>query len=126
MCILSDCEVGCDVEKVQKGKAALAERFFHTDECRMLKTQKSEAEKDDFFFRLWTLKESLIKATGSGFSMPMNGLCCQIKKSLLFLEKEIDGQLFRANELSLEIGYRYAVCSAEPIEFETEFVSIME
>jgi len=83
MCVLSDVEVGCDVEKVRKGKTAIAERFFHKDELRMLASLPNEDEKDELFFRFWTLKESLIKASGDGFFLPMVDLCCQAKENSL-------------------------------------------
>jgi 4'-phosphopantetheinyl transferase len=63
------CEVGVDVERRRRLAAApaLAERIFHPREQAWLATQ---ACFDDAFFRMWTLKEALLKAAGIGFSQP--------------------------------------------------------
>ncbi|WP_142334820.1 4'-phosphopantetheinyl transferase family protein, partial [Bacillus pseudomycoides] len=40
---------------------------------------KLPIEKDDYFYDLWTLKESYVKAIGKGLSIPLNSFT--IKKS---------------------------------------------
>ena len=72
MCAISDGEVGCDVENVSIGRLGVAERFFTVAERGFIDIGKNEKEKNERFFRLWTLKESFIKAVGAGFSLPMN------------------------------------------------------
>jgi 4'-phosphopantetheinyl transferase len=61
--------VGVDVERCRRLAAApaLAERIFHPREQAWLATQPCF---DDAFFRMWTLKEALLKAAGTGFSQP--------------------------------------------------------
>lgn len=65
-------DIGCDVESVTVLKTGIAERFFAREERGLLVSLTSENEKTDLFFRLWTLKESFIKATGLGFSLPFD------------------------------------------------------
>lgn len=65
-------EIGCDVETVYASKSGIAERFFAREEKDVLCGMSSEKEKTDLFFRLWTLKESFVKATGLGFSLPFD------------------------------------------------------
>jgi 4'-phosphopantetheinyl transferase len=65
-------EVGVDVEQIRpmENLAKLAERFFMASEASAL-AALSEETRTAAFFRVWTRKESLLKATGIGIA---NGL----------------------------------------------------
>jgi len=65
-------EVGADVEYIRplRDPIALAKRYFTPGELSEL-TSTPQAERTDCFFRLWTQKEALLKATGQGIA---NGL----------------------------------------------------
>ena len=49
---------------------SLADRYFSTEEARQLRATP-QSEQRDFFFQLWTLKESYIKARGMGLAIPL-------------------------------------------------------
>ena len=74
LCSLSDAELGCDVETPRRVNAALVRRFFHPDEQRWL-FSLPQGEQDAAFLRLWTLKESYVKAIGLGLSLPLDAFC---------------------------------------------------
>lgn len=61
-------EVGVDIELMDFRKNVLdvAERFFSHEEYKFIKEKKS-GERVDTFYRIWSLKESYVKATGNGF-----------------------------------------------------------
>ena len=64
----SDLEVGVDVEapRTLHGDAlSLAARFCHPEECRAL-TAMPERGREAAFLRIWTARESLVKALGTG------------------------------------------------------------
>ena len=64
---LSKQTVGVDLEHFRPiDWRRISERFFHPEERAFL-AHSSEPEKD--FFRIWTLKESYLKAEGTGFSV---------------------------------------------------------
>ena len=65
----SDSEVGCDIEEITDIDLAVAERFFNRDEYEAIMSLKDE-ERCSAFFRCWTMKESYMKATGMGMSLP--------------------------------------------------------
>ena len=71
ICAVGDEELGCDVERVRDFDLQLAKRFFHPEEGAWIFSLPEE-ERRDAFFRLWTLKESYMKAVGLGFSLPMS------------------------------------------------------
>lgn len=61
--------VGIDLEYLRQipNVQQLAERFFSPDESTMINTLNKE-EQQEFFFRLWTIKEAYLKATGEGLA----------------------------------------------------------
>lgn len=57
---------GVDIEQIAPYSDAVAKRVFTPREQAWLKRQES----DDAFYRLWTGKESIMKALGLGFQLP--------------------------------------------------------
>lgn len=77
LCALSPSPVGCDAETISSARPELAERFFHPSERRWL-SALPPSEYDEAFFRLWTLKESYLKATGLGLSGGLESFCVDL------------------------------------------------
>ncbi len=69
-CIVSEWECGIDCEPVRQYRPNVMRRAFSEREISLIENAPEE-ERDLLFFRLWTLKESYIKATGMGLSFPM-------------------------------------------------------
>lgn len=67
--VSSDREVGCDIEKIVDAPLEVTDRFFHLKEAEYI---KSAEDKNRAFFTLWTLKESYMKMTGRGMSLPLD------------------------------------------------------
>jgi 4'-phosphopantetheinyl transferase len=65
-------EVGVDIEQTRtmSDLFSVAERVFSSAERERLK-QTSEDRQHEMFFRLWTRKESFIKALGEGMRFPL-------------------------------------------------------
>ena len=66
LCVIADTEVGCDIEEIKEYKVKVAERCFTPKENAYI---ESTNDKNDMFYRLWTLKESYLKCIGKGFSL---------------------------------------------------------
>lgn len=66
--------VGIDMEQLERADAGrkIAYRFFMQEEAEYLAGVKAEREAEYAFTRLWTRKESYLKATGFGMRLPMN------------------------------------------------------
>jgi 4'-phosphopantetheinyl transferase len=67
----ADAEIGADIEKITAYDGAVAARCFTEEELRWLEEQGG----DEAFFVLWTAKESVMKASGLGFSLPPRSFC---------------------------------------------------
>lgn len=116
MCAIGDVPVGCDVQKIEdKSERALkiAKRFFTKEEFEKLMSVEEKGERNAFFFRMWTLKESYIKCVGGGLAIPLD--------SFSVLEgRTPDG--FSLHSFVHSDGYRYS-CTAKKCASEISFVS---
>lgn len=67
-CAVHDGPVGLDVEEVRSRDSLPAERVLAPGEFRRFQALPP-APARDYFYRLWTLKESLLKAMGTGLGL---------------------------------------------------------
>lgn len=106
MVCFSDFEVGCDIEKIKTVDKALAERFFCESEAKL-------ACENDMFFRLWTLKESYIKAKGKGLAIPLSSF------EIVFEDEKPrikDGSEYSLYEISSFDGFKSSLCIKAPLD----------
>lgn len=68
----SDQNVGVDVEKMGKDRREIAERFFTVREIQQMHACPTQDSQIHFFYQLWTLKESYMKAIGKGMTMSLS------------------------------------------------------
>ncbi len=64
VCALGEIEVGIDVEQIRGISESMEKRVLSKEEREWV----SGKEREEAFIRLWTLKESYVKATGEGLS----------------------------------------------------------
>lgn len=67
--VVSDGEVGCDIERNVNAPLEIAEHYFHSTEREYI---EAASDPGKAFFTLWTLKESYMKMTGRGMSLPLD------------------------------------------------------
>ncbi len=113
ICAVSDFEVGCDIEKISEAREDIAKRFFAPCEYEALMSYAAGPCRDEFFFRLWTLKESYIKYTGRGLGTGLDTFAIKADDPIEFLYgAENVPYLTHYSEIE---GYSLSVCSEEPI-----------
>ena len=110
VCLVSDRECGCDTEKVRDANLKIATRYFSPPERDLLLSLSDSDEQNRMFFRLWTLKESFMKATGLGFSLPMSGFSIRISGDSVSVDQTSDPFSYSFSEFDFGDGYRYACC----------------
>lgn len=71
ICSMGEQEIGNDIERVRPGKLRVAEHFFAEEEKAWLYQAKRPEEQESRMFRIWTIKESFLKVTGLGMSLPL-------------------------------------------------------
>ena len=114
LCALSDAELGCDVEGTRRFDPALARRFFHPDETAWLLSLPPR-EQDAAFLRLWTLKESYLKAVGLGLSLPLDAFRILPEGDGFTLTRQEDARPWALRSFDAE-DCLCAVCAFSPPE----------
>lgn len=131
-----DTIVGIDIMRnCYKGGKSLNEFFrimhrnFHLNEWAYINKGKTDTEKTNLFYRFWCLKESYVKATGTGLTIDLKKICfipkSELKKDVILSDTElfINGQLmadWRFHEYLFD-NYTITVCikgSITPINFK--------
>ncbi len=110
-CAVSPYEIGCDVEKIGGGGLPLARRFFHPAEIELLAAAAPE-EQQLLFCRLWTLKESFVKATAEGLRLPLSSFEIRFSENGV-LPVSRDGHDYFFRELTGVPGYCAALCTRD-------------
>src|SRR5436190_3681992 len=79
---ISNAEVGIDLERDRPIEHVdLARRYFHANEVAAITASRDEAEQRRAFFLVWTLKEAVVKALGTGLSTPLDSFEVEIGAS---------------------------------------------
>ena len=134
VCGLSTCahlKLGVDIENLdRRTDPALAERFFSEPETAYLRRITDNESKRRAFLKIWTLKESFIKAIGTGMATPLGDFAFEDIDSpepvIRMLSDRLDhGDQWRFNVFSPKPGYiaATAVCTGEstpPAELKVE------
>ncbi len=103
--------VGIDVEQVQDIDLDISKNYFSPDEHEDL---MSKPDKFDYFFTLWSLKESYIKILGKGLSHPLNAFSIKfLNPEEIFIKvggRRIEDKFFR--QYDIDKSYKLGVCAA--------------
>ena len=70
VCAVHDAPVGVDIQCFHDFDIALVDRFYSAEEREYV---LSSDDKTNAFYTVWTKKESLLKAAGTGLTVPLNG-----------------------------------------------------
>ena len=110
ICAISDEEVGVDIEKIEKAPVEVAEHYFHSREYKLIRSKASE-EVDEYFYKMWTLKESYIKWIGKGLSKQLDSFS---------INEDINNEFYigenkelRLNQCKFDKDYIISLCSKE-------------
>lgn len=100
--------IGIDVERTIPIGMDLAQRFFSNEEYSDLIELKDRAQLE-YFYDLWTLKESYIKAKGKGLSIPLKSFTIFKDKS----EFKVKGreEKYHLKQYSFNDAYKLSVCA---------------
>lgn len=129
ICSIGAYAAGNDIEHARKGSVRIAERFFAKEELDWIHRVESPADMEERVLRIWTMKESFLKVTGKGMSLPLQDF-------VILMEPGVDTKEFKIRhnvndktyyikeydmpEIFKESGsYKISVCS-EDSAFETQ------
>ncbi len=101
LCALANLPCGCDCEQIGRGSPELVRRFFAPGEQKALELPEEAFPRE--FTRIWTMKESYLKATREGFSRsPESFSVFSLPSSVYFREGPADPE------------YVYTACLLSP------------
>ncbi|GED57741.1 4'-phosphopantetheinyl transferase superfamily protein [Brevibacillus formosus] len=72
VCIIDEHPVGIDIERIHTVDLQIAKQFFAQEEYEFIENEQDALQRHSRFFKVWTAKESYVKAIGHGFSIPLN------------------------------------------------------
>ena len=109
-CAIGSAPLGLDGELVRPYPAAVPSRVFSPGERLLLEDSHN---RDELFFRLWTLKESLVKFTGRGITDELREMEFSFPRLSSFEEIacSVPGAVF--SQYVLPEGYILSLCREE-------------
>jgi 4'-phosphopantetheinyl transferase len=114
VCAFSNKAVGVDVERIRKINPALANRFFSDEEKDRLFSLAGDAYLN-YFFDLWTLKESYLKLLGSGLTKPLSSFTVRfVDDNIQIIEDDQPVEVF-LKQFTPDSEHKLSVCSREEI-----------
>lgn len=111
VCAADNEPVGIDIELVKPIDLTYAKHFLTQDECVELFSYP-ESERLEYFYQLWTLKESYIKAIGKGLFLPLQSFTISTKGRGNYFDTAIDGKPWYFKCYQLDSQYKAAVCAS--------------
>ncbi|WP_078393739.1 4'-phosphopantetheinyl transferase family protein [Shouchella patagoniensis] len=111
VCVIGSNSIGIDVEEVKDINLNIA-KVFSKEEYDFLRLIKGKKERISTFFKLWTLKESVVKALGKGLSIPLDSF------SIDSIDKEpkvkfmglVDAE-YKLRNVDFDDGYELSICT---------------
>ena len=101
VCAISNIEIGVDIEKIKNCDMKIAEKCFHKNEYELLNNSNN---KDIDFYKIWTYKESYIKAIGKGIYIDLNSFDITNIKDYCF------------KEINIANNYKCVICSKDNLD----------
>lgn len=108
----SESVIGVDIQQMEMRSLDVARRFF-TDEEYGLILAEPEQDRLSIFYELWTLKESYLKAVGSGIAGSLRSFTMREGNGEFYAESDGRRVPFFFKQYELDKRYKLAVCSRE-------------
>ncbi|OAB36013.1 4'-phosphopantetheinyl transferase family protein [Paenibacillus glacialis] len=110
-CAIDHHSVGIDIEHMVNSNLDIAKRFFTPREYEDL-IKSDVSEQRNYFYKLWTLKESYIKAVGKGLYIPLDSFSMDINdRNEVTMDKEENDIPYFFHTRQVNSDYMLSVCS---------------
>ena len=125
ICTIGNKPVGNDIELVKEGRLKVADRFFAKEELDWLYDTEDPSEKTHRMFRLWTMKESFIKAIGRGMPLSLQDFAVHMEESgRARVRHSFDAKYYQMKEYREINGYCAAVCCQESGDMAYDMIPV--
>lgn len=120
VCAVDKNPIGIDVEEISTIDLDISKNFFSDKEHNDLLLSN---DPFDYFFTLWSLKESYIKFLGKGLSHPLNSFSMRFLNERIVIESYdqiLENIYFQ--QYQIDDAYKMALCSVNPNMPEEVFI----
>ncbi len=126
ICSIGDHPVGNDIEHIRQGRLKVADRFFAAEEQDWLYAVEDEEERTRRMFRIWTMKESFLKVTGRGMSLPLSEFAVHVdeESQRIRVRHKVDAKYYHMKEYDGIGNYCVAVCSQEDQDIAYDMIPV--
>ncbi|MEB9613531.1 4'-phosphopantetheinyl transferase superfamily protein [Bacillus cereus] len=104
--------MGIDIERIEAIDINIAKQFFSSKEYNTLQL-KSPLKQECFFYELWTLKESYIKAIGQGLSIPLDSFTINFDENRIDNLNSSNSNTYYFKQYDIDKTYKMALCATE-------------
>lgn len=126
ICTVGDRPLGNDIERIKEGRLKVADRFFAKEELAWLYGAEGEEEQMRRMFRLWTMKESFLKAIGRGMSLSLQDFVIHMdeESGRARVRHSVDAKYYHMREYREIGGYCTAVCVQESADIAYSMIPV--
>lgn len=118
ICAAGSSPVGADIEFTAPIDPLFVEHFFSQEEFEAIVKQDPK-KRTGYFYDLWTLKESYIKAVGRGLFIPLDSFTVEIGDSgRIRFSSLVDSSKYYFSRYDFDSNYKIALCSTDPAHNE--------
>ncbi|MGG4046143.1 MULTISPECIES: 4'-phosphopantetheinyl transferase family protein [Paenibacillus] len=112
VCAVDSSPIGIDVELIRTIDMAIAHHYFSDAEQESLKAVPPE-NRLSYFFDLWTLKESYIKAIGKGLSEPLRFFTIDLSAhEIKLISPKKKDAAWKLHQYEIDRAYKLSICAA--------------
>ncbi|MBE7897104.1 4'-phosphopantetheinyl transferase [Paenibacillus jamilae] len=113
VCAIDDHPLGIDIEQLRPIDFEVGRVCFSDTEYDALMQQDAESRLS-YFYDLWTLKESFVKAEGQGLTLPLKSFSFELeaRPSIGFTTEGFTTEYCHFKQYELDPDYKMAVCAA--------------
>lgn len=102
------CALGVDIEELVPVFPETAKLFMSDAEYKYFLNQLEESLRKEFFYKVWTAKESLLKAAGTGITSQITQIHLPINSDIMEINYQNSCYFFHHGKLDAD--YMYSVC----------------
>jgi len=127
VCVVSNRSAGIDIEQIKCDHLEIAQHFFTIYEYDRICSFRTEFEKYCEFYKLWTLKESYIKAMGVGLNQALNTFEFHEEHGIEYLyieQQRVEKYKFKSIRVSSD--YQLSLCTEETVSNSVEVINLDE
>ena len=126
ICSIGKTPVGNDIEGIKSGHLKVADRFYTPKEREWMYEAVTGPEIEKRMFRIWTVKESFLKATGRGMSFSLLDFSVLFgEQGVVTVEQTLEEASFHGREYRQIPGYCVCVCCHQGEEIAPEIQPVI-